>query len=139
LDPHQYSYTDVSATPGTWYYRLRQVDLNGTEHFTEGVQAGTATGVEGQQRIPATYALDQNYPNPFNPSTVISYAVPREGFVTLNVFTVLGQLVKTLVSEHQAAGYYQVKFDATDLPSGMYFYRITSGDFVTAKKLILLR
>ena len=94
-----------------------------------------------------SYLLYQNYPNPFNPSTKIKYQLPERGLVTLNVYDVLGNEVATLVNEEKSSGEYEVKFDGTGLPSGIYFYRLQAGapstgsgqGFVETKKMILLR
>ncbi len=88
---------------------------------------------------PIDYSLSQNYPNPFNPTTTISYSIKLAGEVTLKVYDMLGIEVANLVNERQEAGTYSVEFNAPDLPSGMYVYRITSGNFVNTKKLILLK
>jgi hypothetical protein len=88
---------------------------------------------------PGMFVLEQNYPNPFNPSTNIRFAVTGSGFVTLKVYNLLGQEVRTLVNENLHAGGYEVTFDATGLASGTYFYRLQAGDFVQTKKLLLLR
>jgi len=89
--------------------------------------------------VPETYSLSQNYPNPFNPSTTIDYQLPKSGFVKISVFDVLGQEVKVLTNEFKQAGSYYVKFDAGELPSGVYFYKIQSGDFTSTKKLTLIK
>jgi Secretion system C-terminal sorting domain len=89
--------------------------------------------------IPAKFELEQNYPNPFNPSTKIRFTVPEAGLVTMKVYNLLGQEVAILVNEEQAAGVYEVTFDAAQLPSGIYFYSINAGDFVATKKMILLK
>jgi predicted lipoprotein with Yx(FWY)xxD motif len=89
--------------------------------------------------VPAEYTLNQNYPNPFNPNTRIEYALPTTGHVTLSVFNILGQEVVMLVDEEENAGYKSVAFDASNLPSGIYTYRLTSGTFTQVKKMILLR
>ncbi|MBU0473945.1 MAG: T9SS type A sorting domain-containing protein [Bacteroidetes bacterium] len=83
--------------------------------------------------------LIQNYPNPFNPSTLITYQIPKNGFVNLVVYNSLGQEVTTLVNEHQTIGKYSVQFNASSLPSGVYFYKIESGDFTKVNKMLLLR
>jgi hypothetical protein len=83
--------------------------------------------------------LDQNYPNPFNPSTTIRYGLPSMAHVTLSIFNTLGQQVATLVNETQDAGYHDARFDASGLASGVYFYRMQAGNFIQAKKLLLLR
>jgi hypothetical protein len=88
---------------------------------------------------PVAYALEQNFPNPFNPSTKINYSIPTEGFVTLDVYNSIGQKVANLVSESKTAGTYTVNFDASDLTSGIYFYKISSGNFTETKKMILLK
>ena len=88
---------------------------------------------------PSSFSLSQNYPNPFNPSTMISYSIPRNSFVHLKVFDILGNEVAELVKEQKPAGSYEVKFDAALLPSGVYFYQLTAGEFIQTKKMILLK
>lgn len=90
------------------------------------------------QRI-TQYQLQQNYPNPFNPQTTISYQIPEKKFVELEIFNVLGEKVKTLVNKEQARGRYEVSFNASSLASGIYYYRISAGDFRQVKKMILLK
>jgi hypothetical protein len=85
------------------------------------------------------FSLSQNYPNPFNPSTNIRYGLPQRSHVLLTVFNTLGQQVATLVQEEREAGYHEVKFDATGLSSGVYFYRLTAGDFTQSRRLHLVR
>lgn len=94
---------------------------------------------EQELELPRHFSLSQNYPNPFNPSTTIEFSLPHSGFVTLNVFNILGEKVATLAAEKLNAGAYTVRWDATGLPSGVYFYRLQAGEFVQTKKLILLR
>lgn len=91
------------------------------------------------KRNPERYVLDQNYPNPFNPSTVINYSLPKDGFVELRVFDVLGREVTTLVNEEKKAGTYKMTFNAAHLSSGIYFYRLKTGKFSETKKFILLK
>jgi len=101
-----------------------------------------STGVDevsDQKQIPKGFALEQNYPNPFNPSTTIRYTVPQQGQVKLNVYNSLGQQVKTLVSEEKGKGSYEVVFNASNLPSGTYFYRLQTGTTVETKKMLLLK
>jgi len=88
---------------------------------------------------PLTFSLWQNYPNPFNPSTTIKFTLPNMGFVTLSIFNTLGEQVATLVLENLTAGSYKYEWDASELTSGIYFYRIKSGNFVSVKKMVLLR
>ena len=88
---------------------------------------------------PTAYVLNQNYPNPFNPSTIISYAIPKQGNVELKIYNILGQEVSTLVNQMQTAGSHEVTFNANLLSSGVYFYTLKSGDFMQVKKMILLK
>ena len=89
--------------------------------------------------IPGTMVLHPAVPNPFNPSTTIRYGLPSRSHVTLTVFNALGQQVATLLQGEQEAGYHEVQFDASGLASGVYLYRLKAGDFVQAKKLMLVR
>ncbi len=99
-----------------------------------------ATGVEDEELIiPDEIILYPNYPNPFNPSTTIKFAVPKESNVNLSIYNVLGELVSTLVNEQMKPGYYEYKFDASNLASGVYLYRIKAGSFVQSKKMILMK
>jgi hypothetical protein len=100
---------------------------------------GTPSAVSEPVAVPTVFTLYQNYPNPFNPTTKIRYELQTRTFVKINVFNVLGQFVKTLVNEEKPAGTYDVQFDASDLSSGIYFYRIETKSFVDTKKLVLLR
>ena len=81
----------------------------------------------------------QNYPNPFNPSTTIKFQIPNSSFVNLKVYDVLGNEVATLVNEEKPAGTYQLSFDASNLSSGIYFYKLQAGNIVETKKMILLK
>ncbi|MBI4546845.1 MAG: S8 family serine peptidase [Ignavibacteriae bacterium] len=96
------------------------------------------TSVSGNTK-PLTYAVYQNYPNPFNPSTVIHYDLPEDGWVTLKVYNVLGQEVRTLVHEAQAEGFKSIQLDAHTLPSGVYFYKLNAGHFTAIRKMLLIR
>ncbi len=98
-----------------------------------------ATGIVNNTNIPKEYSLSQNYPNPFNPITKINYALPKDGFVTIKVFDVLGREINTLVNELKSAGYYSIDFDATSLNSGVYFYKIDAGTFSDIKRMILVK
>ena len=84
-------------------------------------------------------SLDQNYPNPFNPATTINYQLPEKNYVSLKVYDILGNLVTTLVDQEMDAGYYNVNWNASQLASGIYIYRIISGSFVSTKKMILMK
>ena len=91
------------------------------------------------QLIPKTFSLSQNYPNPFNPHTVISYQLPVISEVNLSIYNLLGQKVTTLVNETQQVGSYQVEWDANEMASGIYYYRIEAGKFQDVKKMVLIR
>jgi hypothetical protein len=95
--------------------------------------------VEDEEVVPDIYSLSQNYPNPFNPSTTIKYSVPQSSFVKIKVYNTIGQEIAELVNQELQIGNYEVTFDARNLPSGIYFYRIEAGNFVETKKMILLK
>jgi hypothetical protein len=94
---------------------------------------------ESQNNLPGSFVLKQNYPNPFNPTTTINYSIPKSSFVTIKVYDILGREVSTLVNEEKQVGNYKIKFNASKLTSGIYFYRMQAGSFVETKKLILLK
>ncbi|NMB82039.1 MAG: T9SS type A sorting domain-containing protein [Ignavibacteria bacterium] len=89
--------------------------------------------------LPQNYDLFQNYPNPFNPVTTISYQIPENNHVTLKVFDMIGNEVETLINEEKPAGYHTITFDAENISTGVYFYQLKVGDFVSTKKLILMK
>ena len=98
------------------------------------------TDIKQEKNIPTQYNVSQNYPNPFNPSTKIQYTLPVEGNVILKIYNILGKEVKTLIAnEYRTAGSHTVTFDAHDLPSGVYFYRLQAGNIISVKKMILLK
>ena len=121
---------------GNKYFALSQ-PRGGLAIFNENGITSVNSPVE--QILPTSLLLYQNYPNPFNPTTTISFQLPSAGHVTLKVFDVLGREVTTLVNEQKPAGSYKVKFDAINLSSGTYFYRLQTNDFTQTKKLILIR
>lgn len=89
--------------------------------------------------VPEKFELEQNYPNPFNPNTTIKFSIPKESQVTLLVYNMLGEKIKELKNEVMKAGYFDVVFDASNIASGVYLYRIKAGDFVQTKKMLLLK
>jgi len=97
------------------------------------------TDVENEDSSPVDFYLSQNYPNPFNPTTTISYSIPKQSYVTLKVFDVLGNEIVILVNEEKPKSNYEVEFDARNLSSGVYLYRIEAGKFHDVKKMILLK
>jgi hypothetical protein len=138
-----------------WVLTLVGRLLNGTPFVGEDVvrTIGTLARPEGGEetqalriveQLPESFALEQSYPNPFNPTTQIRYALPQPEHVRLVVYDVLGQRVRVLVDEYQAAGYHTVAWDATNetgsaVSSGVYLYRVTAGKFTSLKKMILMR
>ncbi len=95
-------------------------------------------GTVGKQ-LPTVYELNQNYPNPFNPSTVIKFALPKDSHVSMSVYNVIGQKVAELVNADYVAGYHQIEFNASDIASGMYLYKLEAGGFVQTKKMLILK
>ncbi len=105
-----------------------------------GNKSSVLTGINiDNSDIVKEYKLMQNYPNPFNPSTIINYEVPKSGLVTIRIYDLLGRQVETLVNEEKNPGRYKVKFDGSNLASGLYFYRITSNNFAATKKMLLMK
>ncbi len=141
LQQHHYQWTDTKVTNGKYNYRLKLVDLNGSTTYSNPITV-TVSGVLGvgdKSLLPKTFALHQNYPNPFNPTTVINYELPKATYVRLTVYDMLGREVATLVNETQDAGYKSVEFSASNLPSGIYVYRLTAGTFVEVKKMLMIK
>ena len=96
-------------------------------------------GVSDETSVPKTFALHQNYPNPFNPKSTIKYEIAKNGFVSLKVYDIIGNEVATIVNQNQNAGIYEIYFDASDLNSGIYFYKLTTNNFSEIKKMILVK
>jgi hypothetical protein len=112
--------------------------LDGTSQFSD-VIAFTLTDIAPKTNTPKTFALEQNYPNPFNPSTIIRYELPKTSDVRLSVHDMLGREVSLLVNGSRDAGVHEVKFDASGLSSGVYFYRLRTGDVTQTKQLMVLK
>ena len=134
LTASNYEFTDSKLTTGKYKYRLKQIDFNGNFEYFD------LSGVV-EIGVPVKFNLSQNYPNPFNPTTKIDFDLPLDSKVSIKVFDISGKEVSTLVNEFRTAGYYTVSYDASALSSGVYFYRIMTGDgkFVMTKKLLLLK
>jgi hypothetical protein len=114
------------------------ITLNGC--IINGVQYGTIVRIKNiNTGIPAEFSLYQNYPNPFNPITKIQFALPKNAFAKLIIYDVLGREVETLVNEQLAHGTYEVSWDATNYPSGVYFYRLTAGEYIETRRMILIK
>ena len=131
--PKSYSYTDAVELQGieNIYYRLKQVDYNGAINYSDVVSV--------LFDIPTEFALGQNYPNPFNPATKIKYSVPQNSLVTIAVYDLTGQEVALLLNEVKEAGNYEINFDASQLSSGVYFYKMSSNSFSQVKKMSILK
>jgi hypothetical protein len=99
----------------------------------------SVTGIEGENITPAEYCLNQNYPNPFNPSTQIKFTLPKSSNVKIEVFNSLGQKIRVVLNQKINAGANTIKFNADNLPSGIYYYRIKSDSFISVKKMLLVR
>jgi hypothetical protein len=130
-EPKSYSFTDSKLETGSYTYRLKQIDFDGTFEFSNEINIDV--------ELPLQYALEQNYPNPFNPSTKISYSIPEDGFVKLAVYNLLGEEVATIVNSFQKADRYEVNFNASSLSSGVYVYKIESANYTSSKKLVLMK
>ena len=134
-ETHSYSFIDKNLISGKYIYRLKQIDLDGTFEYSNEVEVTIM--------VPEKFELSQNYPNPFNPSTKIRYSIPNVGSglaqTVLKVYDVLGNEVATLVNEEKPAGNYEVDFNASQLSSGIYFYKLQAGSFVETRKMTLLR
>ncbi|MBT8378641.1 MAG: T9SS type A sorting domain-containing protein [Ignavibacteria bacterium] len=130
-EPKGYGYTDNSVNNGTYYYRLKQVDFDGSFSFSKLIEVNVG--------LPSEFTLEQNYPNPFNPKTTVSYSIPELSFVTLRVYDVLGNVITTLINEEKSIGIHTIDFNASDLPSGIYFYQLQAGNLTQTKKMILLK
>lgn len=137
-EPQNYSFVDQAPGTGSLQYRLKQVDLDGSIHYTEPIMVNTLTSVNEQ--APLEFILKQNYPNPFNPSTEIKFSVAATDKATLEVYNMLGQKVATLFDGIAEAGqYYKVRFEGSSLASGMYLYKLQSGRQIEIRKLMLVK
>lgn len=126
-----YSFTDKKLEPGRYYYRLKQIDYNGQFEYSQVVEVYIMRITE--------FSLEQNYPNPFNPSTKISWQSPVASHQTLKIYDLLGNEIATLVDEYREAGRYNVEFDASNLASGLYIYKLTAGSFTSSKKMTVIK
>ncbi|MCG6913481.1 T9SS type A sorting domain-containing protein, partial [bacterium BMS3Abin03] len=129
------------------YYKVIAVDEDDDESvFSDEVRGAVndyeskrTTENEDLSQKPEEYKLSTNYPNPFNPTTAIKYQLAKDSYVTLSIYNMLGEEVAELVNEFEEAGYYSLQFDAKNLPSGMYIYKIQAGEFSDVKKMLLLK
>jgi hypothetical protein len=136
IQQNDYTFKDKNISSGnTYYYRLKQIDTDGSFRYSN---------VLNLSLNPSYFTLSQNFPNPFNPVTEISYTISMPGYVSLEVYNILGERVATLVSEGRAIGNYKVRFDASKISSGVYFYKLSvksgkSGNFEKVRKMIVMK
>jgi hypothetical protein len=130
---HNYSFTDNNVSAGKYFYRLKQIDYDGTANYSKTVEVNVVS-------VPAVFALRQNFPNPFNPTTNIKFTVAQNGIASLKVFNTLGQEVMSLFNGSAEAGkIYDVTFNASKLTSGVYFYQLKQGNNIESKKMMLIK
>jgi len=129
--PQQYTFVDRTLPAGSYAYRIKQVDQDGSFKYSSIIHADIA--------LPKVFSLHQNYPNPFNPTTTIQFSIAKSSMVNLKIFDLLGREVETLVDGPMEAGTHEVTFDATRFASGIYFYRLKAGSFTATKRLVLLK
>lgn len=129
-EPQNYSFVDRNVTIGKYYYRLKQIDFDGTFEYSNEIEVDAA---------PVSFSLEQNYPNPFNPSTTIKFNLPEKEFVTLKVYDVMGKEVDVILDEEKPAGSNSVEYDATGLASGTYFYKLQAGNKSEVRKMLLIK
>lgn len=129
------TFTFVFTTEGIYPYHCSPHPF-----MVDTIVVGNPTGIDDQlPSIPDQIELSQNYPNPFNAKTSIEYALPFESHVRIVIYNLLGQSIETLVDQDQAAGHYQVLWDAADAPTGVYFYRIEAAEFTATRKMLLAK
>jgi hypothetical protein len=137
--PHDlHIYVNPYGVPGSGGCRLTISHQSTTVYQDFGFHANPI-GIHHISTIVKEFSLSQNYPNPFNPSTKINFSIPKSDYVSLRVYDILGREVKVLVSENLAVGEYEVDFDAGNLSSGMYYYSIRAGEYVSVKKMVLVK
>ena len=130
--PKEYSYSDKELFAGgsNFQYRLKQIDTDGSFEYSDIVEV---------EVVPDQYELSQNYPNPFNPSTTIQFSLPRQTQLRINLYNMIGEQVATIADGMYESGYHKVTFNASNLPSGTYIYRLESNEFVQVKKMMLIK
>jgi hypothetical protein len=130
-EPKSYSYSDHPFNSRTIYYRLRQVDYDGSYEYSNVVEV--------EINSPTEYMLAQNFPNPFNPTTTIDFGIKEKSNVKIIILNAIGEEVAVVLNEEREPGFHQVEFSAANLPSGVYFYQLKAGSFIETKKMLLLK
>lgn len=128
---NEYSFQDYIYKRGFYKYRIKQIDLNGAFTYLPEIEIHVI--------LTEDFSLSQNYPNPFNPFTNINFTIGKPVNVTLKIFDILGNEITTLVNEERQAGDYKINFNAEGISSGIYYYQLKAGNFISAKKMILVR
>lgn len=134
--PHDYKFVDKQLQPGSYSYRLKQLDFNGKYDFSKVIEIEVVQGL--------SYSLEQNYPNPFNPETSIKFSVPQNGKVSIKIYSITGNEVATLINKEMTAGTHEVRWNGTDVSgkvvtSGVYFVKLSSANFTETKKMMFLK
>jgi choice-of-anchor B domain-containing protein len=130
-ETHNYSFSDSNPEVGSYNYRLKQVDFDGTSEFSQEIEVEFFN--------PSIIELAQNYPNPFNPSTNINFSIPESGLVTLKIYNIIGEEVAELINEFREASNYTANFNAGNLTSGIYIAKLSSGNNIQTIKMSLLK
>jgi hypothetical protein len=130
-EPHSYNFNDSKLNAGSYTYRLKQVDYDGSYEYSNEVEVVVV--------IPGQYSLNQNYPNPFNPSTTIEFSIPNTELVNIIVYNALGEKVVDLVNTILPAGQHKVTFNAAGFASGIYLVKMKAGNFTEIRKMNLLK
>jgi len=137
--PAPWEYSHIFTTAGNNPYYCALHGGPGGQGMSGVIIVENPVGVPVDELIADKFELQQNYPNPFNPTTSISFSIPSSAFTSLKVYDIIGNEVATLVNEEKTAGNYEVRFNASSLTSGTYFYKLSAGSFTEVKKMILLK
>jgi hypothetical protein len=129
--PKNYSYQDMNVISGKYSYRLKQIDTDGKFEYSKAIEVN----LNG----PGKFELSQNYPNPFNPTTTIKFSIPEAGYVKLTLYNILAQEIKTLINESKEAGVHTINFNASDLNSGLYIYKLEVNGLTQTRKMTLVK
>lgn len=129
--PHQYSFSDKEIDIGTYNYRLKQIDMEGSFEYSNVIEV--AVGAPNQ------FSLGQNFPNPFNPTTVIPFDLPEESNIKLTLYNLLGEMVDVISIGEYSAGHHKISFNASNLSAGLYFYKLEAKNYMDIKKLLILK
>jgi hypothetical protein len=130
-EPQVYSFFDDKVESGKYFYRLKQIDFDGTFSYIGEILVDVG--------LPNKYLLEQNFPNPFNPSTTIKFSLPEKSIVAIKVFNLLGEEVSKIVDDEFSAGIHQVEYNASNLPSGVYYYKMETPKFTQIRKMAVIK